>query len=58
MVAWLLELHGAVEWHTRKPDGTPQKLLDVIRLTSLGWRAKISLQESIRNAYQNYLRKM
>lgn len=58
MVAQLVGFDGVVEWDTSKPDGTPQKLLDVSRLTSLGWKAKISLQEGIRNAYKDYLRKI
>jgi len=35
-----------------KPDGTPRKLLDVTRLNDLGWEAKISLEEGIKDTYQ------
>jgi len=42
---------GRVTFDTSKPDGTPRKLLDVSRLTALGWRATTSLQDGIRNAY-------
>ncbi|MGB0878063.1 MAG: GDP-L-fucose synthase family protein [Mycobacterium sp.] len=38
---------GATEWDTTKPDGTPQKLLDVSKLAEAGWTSKISLQEGI-----------
>ena len=38
---------GETEWDTTKPDGTPQKLLDVSRLAQAGWTSKISLQEGI-----------
>jgi GDP-L-fucose synthase len=38
---------GETLWDTSKPDGTPQKLLDVSMLTALGWTAKISLQQGI-----------
>jgi len=38
---------GATEWDTTKPDGTPQKLLDVSKLAQAGWTSKISLQEGI-----------
>ncbi len=38
---------GATEWDTTKPDGTPQKLLDVSKLSRAGWTSKISLQEGI-----------
>ncbi len=38
-----------------KPDGTPQKLLDVSRLTALGWRASIGLREGIEQTYRAFL---
>ena len=38
-----------------KPDGTPRKLLDVTRLSVLGWKARIGLTEGIRQTYQAYL---
>lgn len=38
---------GETEWDTSKPDGTPQKLLDVSKLADAGWTAQISLQEGI-----------
>jgi GDP-L-fucose synthase len=37
-----------------KPDGTPQKLLDVTKLNSLGWKARISLEEGIKQTYEWY----
>jgi GDP-L-fucose synthase len=43
---------GRVVYDASKPDGTPRKWLDVSRLTSLGWRAKTSLLEGIRLAYE------
>ncbi|MFW5955522.1 MAG: NAD-dependent epimerase/dehydratase family protein, partial [Rhodothermales bacterium] len=41
-----------------KPDGTPRKLLDISRMTGLGWTARISLQEGIRRTYAWYLREI
>ena len=38
---------GDTEWDTTKPDGTPQKLLDVSKLADAGWTAKISLHEGL-----------
>ena len=38
-----------------KPDGTPRKLVDVTKLTALGWRATISLEDGVRSAYEWYL---
>ena len=45
---------GEVFWDRSKPDGTPQKLLDISRIEHLGWRPKISLQDGIRKTYRWY----
>lgn len=42
---------GRIAFDSTKPDGTPRKLLDVSRLTALGWRAQVPLEEGIRCAY-------
>lgn len=47
---------GAIEWDHSKPDGTPRKLLDIERLTSLGWQPSIPLEEGIRLVYEDYRR--
>lgn len=39
---------GDIHWDTSKPDGTPKKQLDVTRLASLGWRAKIPLSVGLK----------
>lgn len=46
---------GELEFDTSKPDGTPRKLVDVTRLTALGWQATISLTEGIRRTYDWFL---
>ena len=46
---------GPIEWDTSKPDGTPQKRLDVSRITALGWRPRGSLEEGIRSTYEWYV---
>lgn len=46
---------GNIVYDTSKPDGTPQKLLDVSRLNNLGWKAKISLREGIQKVYKEYI---
>jgi GDP-L-fucose synthase len=45
---------GTIEWDSSKPDGTPRKLLDVSRITALGWKAQISLEDGIRSTYEWY----
>ena len=46
---------GKLEFDTTKPDGTPKKLLDVSRIKSLGWEAKISLREGLKISYSDFL---
>jgi GDP-L-fucose synthase len=46
---------GAVEFDTSRPDGAPRKLLDVTRVTELGWRAQINLREGVRRTYEWYV---
>jgi GDP-L-fucose synthase len=43
---------GRIVFDADKPDGTPRKLLDVSRLSALGWQAKTLLHDGIRQAYQ------
>ncbi len=45
---------GEIVFDPSKPDGTPRKLLDVSRLSSLGWKYKISLKEGIRKTLDWY----
>jgi GDP-L-fucose synthase len=47
---------GNIEYDTKKPDGTPLKLLDVGKLKGLGWKPKIPLNEGIRKTYEWYCR--
>lgn len=46
---------GRIVFDTSKPDGTPQKRLDVNKLGELGWRAQIGLEEGLRATYQDFL---
>ena len=55
MVAKVTGYRGEISFDPSRPDGTPQKLLDVSRLTKLGWRARTSLEDGLRLAYQAYL---
>lgn len=45
---------GNIVWDTSKPDGTPQKLLDVSKIRSLGWKHNIGLKEGIKRTYEWY----
>lgn len=55
VVAETVGYKGAITFDTSKPDGTPRKLLDVGRLADLGWRARTSLMDGMRQAYQSFL---
>jgi len=47
---------GSVIWDHTKPDGTPQKLLDVSRIMQIGWQPRIKLTDGIRLTYASYLK--
>ena len=55
LVAETVGYGGELMFDRSKPDGTPRKLLDVSRLTALGWRAKIPLREGLRAMYADFL---
>lgn len=46
-VASVIGYAGETLWDTSKPDGTPQKLLDVSKLAQAGWKSRITLREGI-----------
>ena len=52
MVKQIVGFEGDISTDTTKPDGTPRKLMDVSKLTNLGWKASISLEEGINRVYQ------
>jgi GDP-L-fucose synthase len=54
-VAEVVGFQGEIVYDNSKPDGTPQKLLDVGRLSSMGWKAKVSLKEGLAKAYADFL---
>lgn len=61
MVASAVGFEGRTEWDTTKPDGTPQKLLDVNKLRKAGWKPQIGLQEGIESTvrwYRNHAGKL
>ena len=54
-VAEVVGFQGEVVWDTSKPDGTPRKLMDVSKLSALGWKAKIGLRAGVKMAYESFL---
>jgi GDP-L-fucose synthase len=57
LVADVVGFRGRIETDTSKPDGTPQKLLDVSLLRALGWEARIDLATGVRGTYDWWLSK-
>lgn len=55
LVGKVIGFEGELVFDTSKPDGTPRKLLDVSRLTALGWRAKTTLAQGLEAAYVAYV---
>jgi GDP-L-fucose synthase len=55
MIQGIVEFQGDIIWDDSKLDGTPRKLLDVSRISALGWKAGIHLEEGIRSTYGWYL---
>lgn len=55
MVAKTVGYEGAVLWDKTKPDGTPRKVLDISRITKLGWSPKIGLEDGLKTTYEWFL---
>ena len=55
LVAKVVGYEGRIEWDTTRPNGTPRKLLDVSKATSLGWSYKTELEQGIKLAYDDFL---
>ena len=53
-VATAIGYKGRITWDASKPDGTPRKLMDVSRLTNLGWKARLGFREGIEKAYASF----
>ena len=54
LIKEIVGFEGGIVFDTGKPDGTPQKLLDISRMDELGWKAKTSLREGIKRTYEFY----
>jgi len=55
LIARVTGFNGQIETDPAKPDGAPRKLMDVSRLSAMGWRAQIVLEEGIAQTYQWFL---
>jgi len=55
MIRSVVGFSGEIAWDANKPDGTPRKLLDVSKLTKLGWKSRIGLEDGLRSTYAWWL---
>ena len=55
IIAEIVGFNGKLIFDTTKPDGAPRKLLDVSRLTNAGWKAKINLEDGLKQTYDWFL---
>lgn len=51
LIADIVEYEGEIIYDTSKPDGTPRKLMDVTKINTFGWKAKMDLKDGIRTVY-------
>jgi GDP-L-fucose synthase len=58
LVADVTGFEGRISFDLSKPDGTPRKLMDVSRLTAMGWRSRIALADGVKSTYQWFLDNM
>ena len=55
LIKEIVGFEGGIKYDTSKPDGTPRKLMDVSRLNSLGWEARIPLKDGIKETYEWFI---
>ena len=55
LVSKAVGYQGKIDFDTTKPDGSPRKLMDSSRLNSLGWHAKVSLEDGLKVACQDFV---
>jgi GDP-L-fucose synthase len=53
-IATAVGFKGEIKWDLSKPSGTPRKILDVSRITTLGWSPSITLDDGIASTIQWY----
>lgn len=58
LIQQIIGYQGDIVWDTSKPDGTPQKLLNVAKLEKLGWTASTELKVGLERTYQDFLAKL
>ena len=57
LIAKVVGYKGRITWDTTKPNGTPRKLLDVSKAAKLGWKYRTELEDGLRLAYEDFLKR-
>jgi len=55
LVSKVIGFQGAIELDSSKPDGTPRKLMDISRITGMGWKPSVGLEQGLAIAYADFL---
>ena len=55
IIAEIVGFEGEIVFDKNKPDGTPRKLLNINRMSKIGWKAKTTLREGIKKSYADFL---
>jgi GDP-L-fucose synthase len=55
LIADVVGFHGKIEFDVSRPDGAPQKLLDVSAINALGWRAQTPLRDGLQRMYADFV---
>jgi GDP-L-fucose synthase len=56
ILAKVVGFKGDIKFNTEKPDGTPRKVMDISRISSLGWKPKYELEEGLSSAYSWFVK--
>jgi len=54
LIKSIVGFNGEIKWDSSKPDGTPRKLMDISKLSSMSWRARIQLTDGVTSVYNSY----
>ena len=57
LIAKVIGYQGKIIFDSSKPDGTPRKVMDSSKINQLGWKAKVTLEIGLKNAYESFLEK-
>lgn len=58
LVSLVVGYQGEIVWDTSKPNGTPRKVLDIAKISALGWEPRIGLVEGIKKTYADYVKNL